>query len=345
MNVMKLNLEHVTSRTRKNGSRRYYFRRRGCPIIRLPDDYKSPEFMAAYQNCLNSLPHSGHREKGTFAWLCDQYMESTAFKGLKPATIKARSRIIKTMCLEKINPEHSQLFADTKITSFKKAHIAVLRDRKFNAPNAANERLKILNVIFKHAVITDLLDHSPCFGVEKLSVPRGGHKTASDEHLSQYLAYHTSGPAKRAMALLMATGVRVSDLRLLGKPNLKGTTLTFTTVKTHMLISIDIDHDFAEELRKTNHITFLISNHGGPYKSDKSMSQAVSNWFKEAGIEGITAHSVRKWLATRMASNGVNEFGLMAWFGWRDSKEAKPYIEAYNRQKAANEAGRIIANV
>lgn len=345
MTVMKLNLEHVTPRPRKDGSERYYFRRRGYPFTRLPDDYRSPEFMAAYQDCLNHKAHSPHREKGTFAWLCDEYMGSSSFKGLADSTIKARKRIIQSMCKEKVNPDHKQLFGDTRITSFKKAHITVLRDQKFDAPNAANERLKILNLIFKHAITTDLLEYSPCFGVEKLSVPRGGHRTATDEHLAQYLDYHKSGPARRAMKLLMATGVRVSDLRLLGKPNLKGNTLTFTTEKTDMEISIDIDSTLAEELRGSNHITFLISDHDAPYKSEKSMSQTVSKWFKQAGIQGITAHSVRKWLATRMASNGVNEFGLMAWFGWRDSKEAKPYIEAYNRQKAALEAGKIIANV
>lgn len=345
MIAMKLNLEHVTSRVRKDGTMRYYYRRRGCPVIRLPDDYKSPEFMAAYQECLDARPHSIHREKGTFAWLCDEYMESSNFKRLGNATQKARSRIIKTMNAEKINPDHKQLFADTRITSFKKAHIAVLRDRKFNVPHAANERLKILNGIFKHAVASDLLEYSPCFGVEKLTVPRGGHKTATDEHLAQYLAYHTSGPAVDAIEALMETGARVSDLRLFGKPNLLGNTLSFTTVKTNMQISIEISDNFAGKIRQSDHITFLISGHGSPYKSDKSMSQTVSKWFKQAGIEGITAHSVRKWLATRMASNGVNEFGLMAWFGWRDSKEAKPYIEAYNRQKAALEAGKVIANV
>jgi hypothetical protein len=67
------------------------------------------------------------------------------------------------------------------------------------------------------------------------------------------------------------------------------------------------------------------------------MSQAISKWFKEVEIQGITAHSVRKWLATKMANEGVDEFGLMAWFGWRDSKEAKPYTQTYNRTKAAPE--------
>lgn len=164
MTVMKLKLEHVTTRTRKDGSQRYYFRRRGLPVIRLPDDYKSPEFMEAYQECIEHRAKSLHRINGTFGWLTDEYLESTAFRGLAPATIKARKRIIRTMCLEKVNPDHKQLFADTKITSFKKAHIAVLRDRKFDAPNAANERLKILNAIFKYAVGIDLLEHSPCYG-------------------------------------------------------------------------------------------------------------------------------------------------------------------------------------
>ena len=98
--------------------------------------------------------------------------------------------------------------------------------------------------------------------------------------ISQYLKHHTSGPARRAINLLMATGVRVSDLRLLGMPNLKGNTLTFTTVKTNMLISIDIDQDFADELRGSNQFTFLISKHGAPYKSDKSMFRLFQTGLK-----------------------------------------------------------------
>ena len=47
--LMRLRLQHVTVRRNKDGTTRYYFRRRGQPIAPLPDDPLSPEFMAAYQ--------------------------------------------------------------------------------------------------------------------------------------------------------------------------------------------------------------------------------------------------------------------------------------------------------
>lgn len=345
MTDVKLNLEYVTPRPNKDGSIRYYFRRRGFPVTRLPDDYKSPDFLEAYNGLLNHKVYNKHAEIGSFAWACDEYQGSTDFIRLGDATKKARSRIIMSMQSELINPKHNQTYADTRFVSFKSKHIEVLRDRKRDVPNASNERLKILNGIFKHAIRNKFVEMNPCTAIEKLSVTTDGHKTATDEHLVQYMEYHKQGPARLAMRLLKATGVRVSDLRLLGLPNLKGSVISFTTVKTRMLVELDIGDDFANELRESGQFIFLHSHNSKPYGSDKSMSQTISKWFSQAGIEEITAHSVRKWLATRMADAGVDEFGLMAWFGWRDSKEAKPYTQAYNRKKAAKKAGLKIGNV
>lgn len=49
----QLTLEHVTTRTNKDGSLRYYFRRRGQPVTRLKGAPLSEEFMAEYRKCLN----------------------------------------------------------------------------------------------------------------------------------------------------------------------------------------------------------------------------------------------------------------------------------------------------
>jgi integrase len=85
-------------------------------------------------------------------------------------------------------------------------------------------------------------------------------------------------------------------------------------------------------------MTFLLSDAGKPFESDKALSQRVSKWFQQAGVPGITAHSVRKWLATKMAEDGATEYELMSWFGWRDPKEARPYVQAANRRKMAQAA-------
>lgn len=49
---MLIDFKHVTRRDNGDGTSRYYFRRRGQPIARLPGEPGSDEFMAAYNSCL-----------------------------------------------------------------------------------------------------------------------------------------------------------------------------------------------------------------------------------------------------------------------------------------------------
>jgi len=137
------------------------------------------------------------------------------------------------------------------------------------------------------------------------------------------------------MTLLKAFGPRVSDLRLLGRQHVKNGLLCFTTVKTGMLCELPVG---SVDLPK-DRMTFVLTEAGGAFASDKALSQRVAKWFRQAKVEGVTAHSVRKWRATKMAEGGATEYQLMAYFGWRDPKEAKPYIQAANRQKLARQAG------
>lgn len=85
-------------------------------------------------------------------------------------------------------------------------------------------------------------------------------------------------------------------------------------------------------------MTFLLTEQGKLFASDKALSKRVANWFRQADIKVITAHSVRKWLATKMAEEGLTEYQLMAWFGWNDPKEARPYVKTASRSRLAQEA-------
>lgn len=343
MNVseMLLALEHVTTRKNKDGSLRYYFRRRGQPITRLPGDPKSEDFMREYHRCLNWTAPAAEMQEGSFAWLCDQYMSSTDFKGKAPATQSARRRVILSMTRELLAPNAKETFGDERAKHIRKRHVEILRDRKAENPNAANERLKILSQIFKLGVARGYLDTNFIRDIERLRTPRGGHQTATDADIAKYLEKHPTGPAWLAMMVLQHTGVRISDLRILGRQHRRNGCLVFKTVKTGVECELPISADLEAALSSCGgeHLTFLLSEHGTPFKSDKSLSQAVSKWFRQAHVEHITAHGVRKWLATRMAERGATEYELMAWFGWRDPKEARPYVQAASRRNLAREAG------
>lgn len=341
---MKLKLQHVTAYPNKDGTLRYYFRRRGQPMVRLLGDPLSPEFMEAYQRNLNWVAPAVHAAEGTFAWLCDQYMDSAEFRGKANATRQARRRVILSMTKERIDPRYPETFGTERAHKIRPRHIAVLRDRKAENPNAANERLKILAQIFKLAVARNWRVDNPVKVVERLSVPRGGHKTATDADIAAYFAKHSSGPAWLAMMILKHTGVRVSDLRILGRQHMRQGHLVFDTVKTGVRCELSIHPDLMAALPR-DQMTFLTNEWGRPFASDKALSQRVAKWFRQAGVTEITAHSVRKWRATRMAEQGATEMQLMALFGWRDAKETRPYVQAANRRRMADEASEKFGNL
>lgn len=334
---VEITLQHVTWRNNRDGSKRYYFFRRGQPLTRLPGEPQSPEFMAEYQRCLHPESPSIADYRGSFEWLCDQYMDSPAFRSKAEATRSARRRVIASMVKEPLDPAKPERFGQERAAQIGTIHIEILRDRKADNPNAGNERLKILSQIFKFAKRKP----NPVRDVERLAVPKGGHRTATDDDLAAYEARHPSGPPRLALTLLKAFGPRVSDLRILGRQHVKDGRLCFTTVKTGMLCQLSISN---VELPR-DRMTFVLTEDGAAFASDKALSARVAKWFRQAGVNGVTAHSVRKWLATKMANEGSSEHELMAWFGWRDAKEARPYTQAADRRRLADQAGQRRGNV
>lgn len=328
---MLFDLKHITVRENRDGTERYYFFRRGQPLTRLPGEPFSGEFMAEYNKCLDWVSPHVATYAGSFEWLCDEYMKSSAFTTKAQATRDARKRVILSMMAEPLERGKPEKFGQERANRIGSVHIEVLRDRKADNPNAGNERLKILSQIFKHAKITP----NPVRDIERLRVPKGGHRTATDEDIAAYEAKHPNGPARLAMDILKHTGVRVSDLRLLGRQHVKNGLISFVTVKTKMLCELPVS---AVDLPK-DRMTFVLTEEGAAFASDKALSQRVAKWFRQAGVNGVTAHGVRKWRATKMAEGGATEMQLMSWFGWKDPKEARPYVQTANRRQMAREAG------
>jgi integrase len=329
---MEITIPHVTARNNRDGTKRYYFFRRGQPLTRLPGEPRSAEFEKVYDRCMNWVAPAAAAYEGSFEWLCDSYMKSPAFTGRAEATRKSRKRVIKSMMKELLDPDKPHKFGQERAKRIGVTHIEILRDRKAANPNAGNERLKVLAQVFKFAKVKP----NPVKDVERLSVPQGGHETATDEDIAKYEAKHPAGPARLAMDILKHTGVRVSDLRLLGRQHVRNGLITFTTVKTKMLCRLPIN---ALELPR-DRMTFVLTEEGAAFASDKALSQRVAKWFRQAGVRGVTAHSVRKWRATKMAEGGATENQLMAWFGWKDAKEARVYTQAADRLRMADDAGK-----
>jgi integrase len=75
------------------------------------------------------------------------------------------------------------------------------------------------------------------------------------------------------------------------------------------------------------HLTWL-STARGAARSPKAAGQWFSGAAKQAGIEGKSAHGVRKRLASYMAENGASEDQRMAILGHDTSTQTREYSKS-----------------
>jgi integrase len=243
-------------------------------------------------------------------------------------------------------------------------HVAKLRDEKAAFPDAANNRVKALRQLFAWAISPEYgyAKKNPARDVGKLpSLNPDGIRAWSEADAARYEARHPVGTrARLAFDLLLYTGVRRSDVVRLG-PQMErrfietqpdGDTvevqkLVFTETKGGSRIVKTHELPILPPLRQSidatliGDLVYLVTAFGKPHSA-----KAFGNWFKkrcrEAGLEGLSAHGLRKLGAQRCAEAGATEHQLMALFGWTNPQQAAVYTKKANRAKLEAQAAALL---
>ena len=229
-------------------------------------------------------------------------------------------------------------------------HVRQIRDDRADRPEAANSRVKALRQVLNWAVEQELMASNPARDISKLAPlnPDGFH-TWTIEEVQQYEKRHPIGTkAYLAMALLLFTGVRRSDVVTFGRQMERDGWLHWTEFKGRRRIRKDRAIPALPELClaigacPSGNLTYLVTAFDRPFTSN-----GFGNWFKdrcrEAALPHCTAHGLRKAGATIAADNGATEHQLMAIYGWESPKQAALYTRRANRQKLAGAAMHLIA--
>jgi len=345
----------------RHGNVRIYFRRKGQPKIRLREtpgtEAFDREFHRAFGGEINPPPGNplASAMPGTMRWLCTQYYASAVFQLLAPSTRKARRGILEEIC---------QRAGNFRFAKMEAQHVAKLRDEKAAFPDAANNRVKALRQLFAWASSPEYryATKNPARDVGKLrSKNRDGIRAWSEADAARYEARHPIGTkARLAFDLLLYTGVRRSDVVRLGpqmerwfsetSPNGNAVAvqkLVFTETKGSSRIVKTHELPILPPLRQSidgtqiGHLVYLVTARGQPHSA-----KAFGNWFKkrcrEAGLEGLSAHGLRKLGAQRCAEAGATEHQLMALFGWTNPQQAALYTKKANRARLEAQAAALL---
>jgi integrase len=347
--MVTIKLRHVYSDPDRHGNARLYFwRGKGFPKHRIRETPGTPEFLERYRELLASTELSNTQaddgvRPGTYRWLCTQYLSSAVYRRLDESTQRTRRRVLEATCVEPIFPGSKEVYANFPLSRITTKALRVLRDRKASLPGAAADRVKAIRAVFKWAFDEDHVASNPARELSKPQLRHGGWHAWSVEEVAQFRRQHPIGTkAHLALALMLWTGVRRSDVVRLGRQHERNGWIKFTQFKNRNRNPIVVEIPILAELQRAidaspcGDLTYLVNELGRPFTVS-----GFGNWFRdrcnEAGVPG-RAHGLRKAGAKTAAENGATTHQLMAIFGWLTLAEAERYTRAAQRRRMAGDA-------
>jgi integrase len=339
--MTRFKLQYVHEFMDRHGKVRRYFRRPGFKQAPLPGLPGSAEFMAAYQQALDGVTAprieigASRSRPGTVAALVAAYFAAARFKALAPSTQSTYRGII-----ERFRQEHG----DKRVALLQREHIAKMLGRKAATPAAANNWLRMVRMLMQFAVEEGVRGSDPTAGVKGVRQRSEGFYTWSETDIATFEAKHPVGTrARLALALLLYTAQRRSDVVRIGRPHVRDGVLAIRQQKTGTLVEIPMHPELVRVLEATplEHpqcLTFLATQYGQPFTPP-----GFTNWFRERCAEAnlpkaCCPHGLRKAASRRLAEAGCTAHQIMSITGHRTLKEVTRYTEAADRKRLAQSA-------
>ncbi|MDO9473357.1 MAG: tyrosine-type recombinase/integrase [Caulobacter sp.] len=223
-------------------------------------------------------------------------------------------------------------------------------DLKAMHPNAANNRLRIIRILFAFAQERAWRPDNPAKEVKKLKVVSDGYHVWNEAEIEKFESFWPVGSRERlAFDLLLYTGQRSADVRLMTRnqisyelPDEDGKrrgTVAVRQEKTGASLIIPLHEALLESLdaSKTQGLLLLQTAQNRPF-SPKGFSNWICAAAKEAGLTGCTAHGLRKSAATRLADAGCSAHEIMAVTGHKTLSEVQRYTKSAEQRDKAGKA-------
>lgn len=280
---------------KKPDGRQYVYFRRGDQRVALPP-LGTAGFFAAYEKALNAPVAQPRAAEGSFAALATSWYRSNSFRQLAPSSQATYRRH-----MERFLGQYGALPVD----EVRAKHLRQIIEREQDTPAQANALLNVLRKVLKHAVAKEMIEQNPAKQVERLGYKKKPHPTWSEADIATFEARWPVGTrARLALALLLYTGQRRSDVIRMGPQHIRDGFLHVRQQKTGKDLDIPVHPALAETLAAcpAEHLAFLVTEAGAPFAS----GTAFYNWFvdvaRRAGLPaGLSPHGLRKATCCRLA--------------------------------------------
>jgi integrase len=268
---------------------------------------------------------------GSFRWLAEMYFRSKVFARLNDLTRRERRSV-----LNRISDKHG----DKPFALLEPRHVDAIRDEVDGEP--ANKRVKCIRYLFKWAIGTHHAKRNPAKEVTLIRTGSTGYTAWMRDDILAYETRHPVGTkARLALALFLYTGQRRSDVVQFGPLTIRGDRLRFIQHKGRDRKPKRMSIPLIEPLRlildatPLGKVTWLETEYGLPF-SIAGFGSRFRAWCDEAGLQGLSAHGIRKATGIIAAERGATAHEIMAILGHSTLEEAERYTREANAAKLAD---------
>lgn len=303
-------LRYVTVRSNRDGTKRYYWQRRGHKLVALPDDPVRRFAMASRLNA--AADQAGGRDEPperSLGWVIDRYkgglvvvQDLTPYTKLKRGTLKYYDRFLRDIADLGPNIFFEDLTAED-VGEFILAYAAVADRRKAKA---------VFGAIYSTAMV---LGCATAHHARNVKVERTQPRTTiwSDDEVGRWLEaaelHRHAGTMKDAFMLLRFTAQRPNDCLLMSLERYVDDYIALTQEKTRKLVHVPVHTELKAHLdaslaaRPRQHLVAQQDGRPVPYPS-------FNRWFVEvrraAGLpEDLQARDLRRTAMIRMSEAGA----------------------------------------
>jgi integrase len=293
----------------------------------------TPTVQAAYEAAKARLGVADKPIKGTgsLRWLAEMYFRSKVFARLNDLTQRERRSV-----LNRIVDQHGP----KPFALMEPRHVEAIRDEVDGEP--ANKRVKCLRYLFKWAINAGHAKKNPAKDAALIQTGSTGYTPWTREDILQFEECHPIGTkARLALALFLYTGQRRSDVVGFGPLTIRGGRLKFIQHKgrdrkpKRMSIPLIEPQRQILDASPLGGVTYLETAYGQPF-SIAGFGSKFRAWCDEAGLQGLSAHGIRKATGIIAAERGATAHEIMAILGHSTLEEAERYTRMANEAKLAD---------
>lgn len=332
----------------RHGKLRYRFRRKGFAQFLFKNRPGTEGFRQEYEACISGMsvqpiiPGGDRTRPGTFDDLLTRYYRSPDF--LNPGE---RTRVVYRGVLERWRATKGQnglTYGELLVRDLRSKHVERMMTNMLPHRTAANMLRKRLLAVMAFAVRQEMVSNNPVRDVKPYQIKGTGIHTWTEDEIAQFEARHPIGTkARLALDLMLWTGQRGGDARLMGPQHVANKRLLVTQEKTSATVSLPILGPLAQSILATpsGGLVFLLNGHGKPF-SRKGFGNKVRQWCDEAGLPKCSAHGLRKAAARRFADAGCSNQQIKSWTGHKTDSEVARYTAAADQLALSDAAAELL---